>query len=129
MFEKDPSALIYSTPPIDPRIAAQRGLFVLHSTPLSPKESPASELGPVEPPSTRWETKHLGYLRSLCGTEDLATKRGRPQAKFPDMIGILVPSAVKAMLLSMLETNFGFSRSTIYPDFAGIAGVYTAKQS
>ena len=125
MLEKTPAMLIYSTPPIDPRIAAQRGLFVLHSHPLSPGESPASELGLVEPPSKSWRDTHRDKLSKLCGSGGVSSERGRPLRVFPEMIGVVVPARVKPILLQMLQTNFGFSRSSIFPDFAGLGEVYS----
>ena len=126
MLSRPPAALIYSTPPIDPRIAAQRGLFLLHSHPFPSAESPASELGLMQPPSKVWLSKHREYLSRLCGSQDLASERGRPQYLFPDMMGILVPAATKPILLDMLEKNFGFSRSSIFPDFAGLGAVFAS---
>ncbi len=128
MLDKDPAPLIYSTPPIDPRIAAQRGVFVLHSHPLDITESPESELGAVDAPTKAWTEDYAKHLEHLCGTGETAAKRGRPRAKFPGALGVVVPPAVKPVLLEMLGLNFGFSRSTIFPDFAGIAQVYAANR-
>jgi FRG domain. len=125
MLDKPPAALIYSTPPIDPRIAAQRGLFLLRSSPLPAEASPASELGEIVPPSKAWETKHQEYLSRLCGSSPLAEDIGRPQFAIPAMLGILVPAPVKPVLAEMLRQNFGFSRSSIFPDFAGLGEVYS----
>jgi len=125
MLAKPPAALIYSTPPIDPRIAAQRGLFVLHSQPLSAEASPASELGELRPPSKAWPGKYQEYLTRVCGSDPLTEDLGRPQFQFPDMLGILVPAAVKPVLSDMLRHNFGFNRASIFPDFAGLGEVYS----
>lgn len=127
MFTKPPAPLIYSTPPIDPRIAAQRGLFVLHTHPLDRNESVESELGVLSIPSAAWGRDHRSRLTTLCGTQDMASERGRPQFRFPDLIGVVVPSAVKPLILEMLKKNFGFTRSSVFPDFAGLGKLYSAR--
>jgi hypothetical protein len=113
--------LIYSTPTIDPRIAAQRGLFVLHSDPDKTASSMVSELGDFSIPST-WGLKQINDLGSAHGTAG----RGRRRTKFPEALGIVVPAAVKPVLLDRLETNFGFTRATIYPDFSGVGQVFAS---
>ena len=127
MFEKPPAPLLYSTPPIDPRIAAQRGLFVLHTHPLDRVFYPESELGFVAPPSKAWLRAHDEYLRRLCGVQDRATESGRPRFNYPDMLGVIVPAAAKPTILDMLEKNFGFNRSSVFPDFAGLGKVYATR--
>jgi len=121
---REPAALIYTTPPIDPRIAAQRGVFILHTEPRAATEWPESELGPLTYPSPQWEKNHAKKLASLCDGEDLAKRRGRMNSAFPDTIALVVPSQVKSILLEMLETNFGFTRATMFPDFAGMGEYY-----
>lgn len=119
-FEKPPAALIYSTPPIDPRIAAQRGVFVLHTAPESRAEWIESELGQLSLPSARWRTTHADQLEKLCGANELAARRGRMTVNFPSTIAVFVPRQIKPILLDMLERNFGFTRATMFPDFAGM---------
>ena len=113
--------LIYSTPTIDPRIAAQRGLFVLHSDPDSTVGSTASELGDFTAPQ-KWGTEQMQALGMASGT----VGRGRRRTKFPEALGIVVPAAVKPVLLDRLETNFGFTRATMYPDFSGVGQVFAS---
>jgi len=126
---KERARLIYSTPPIDPRIAAQRGLFVLHSHPVDDTVSEMSELGDFSMPSRgNWKRKPIEQLEAMCGPKIPDERRGRTRTHFPEAIGVVVPPVVKEVLLKMLEVNFGFTRSTIYPDFSGIGQVYATKQ-
>jgi hypothetical protein len=127
--QHDPARLIYTTPPIDARIAAQRGVFVLHTDPKSATESPTSELGKLEVPSTRWSTKHQEYLDKLCASGGIAGAAGRLQIQFPELIGVVVPAIVKPILKEMLERNFGFRRSTMFPDFSGMGEFYSERRS
>lgn len=127
-FERPSARLMYSTPLIDPRIAAQRGMFVLHTQPQGKSIWPESELGELKPPTSSWKVNYGNYLHKLCGTDDLSNKRGRMQATFPDIIGISIPSQVKSILLEMLERNFGFTREALFPDFAGLAEYYDVRR-
>ncbi|PFG32385.1 FRG domain-containing protein [Sanguibacter antarcticus] len=73
---KDKARLMYSTPPIDPRIAAQRGSFLLHSHPVSEAESSMSELGDFTQPSTgNWMADSDDALEKICGPV-MSTDRG-----------------------------------------------------
>jgi hypothetical protein len=124
-----PARLIYTTPPIDVRIAAQRGVFVLHTDPKSDATAPNSELGEPEIPTESWRTNHKRYLDQLCASEDLAAQRGRLLYQFPDLIGVVIPAAVKPILLEMLEGNFGFTRETMFPDFSGMGEFYSEQRT
>lgn len=55
----------------------------------------------------------------------IANERGRRQTVFPDIIAITVKEQVKPILLAMLQRNFGFTRDTMFPDFAGM-GQYSS---
>lgn len=127
-FEREPTALLYSTPPIDPRIAAQRGVFVLHTEPHKSIDAPESELGPLRSPSGRWTRDHARLFNDVCGASDLAGRRGRLTVHFPSTMGIVVPASVKPLLLEMLERNFGFNRSTMFPDFSGMGEYYGTRR-
>ena len=127
--DKAKARLMYSTPPIDPRIAAQRGSFVLHSHPVSEADSSMSELGDFNRPTRgNWVNNPVAALKEMCGPT-MSLAQGRPRENFPEAIGVVIPPAVKQVLLTMLEINFGFTRSSIYPDFSGIAQVYATKQT
>lgn len=115
------AALVYNTSPIDARIAAQRGEFALRTHPLTSDESPECELFEISKPSS-WSEKNL---QTLMGDTKLSEKRGRPLAKFPSVVGILVPADVKPVILELLASHFGFTRETVYPDFAGLAEYYS----
>ncbi|MEA1264172.1 FRG domain-containing protein [Microbacterium sp. STF-2] len=128
-FDRAPAALLYSTPPIDPRIAAQRGVFVLHTEPHDAVGAPESELGPLAMPTKIWAKEHRRMLHDLCGASDLAGRRGRLTFRFPTTMGIVVPAIVKPLLLEMLERNFGFNRSTMFPDFSGMGEYYGARRA
>jgi hypothetical protein len=71
--------LLYSTPPIDPRIAAQRGLFAFSTAPVSSADCRESELGlPVPSPlekGPRGETRE-GMRHRQVGEETRTACRG-----------------------------------------------------
>lgn len=114
------NALVYTTPPIDPRIAAQRGEFMLSSHPLPAHQARECELFPITKPPG-WTRNNL---EKTLGDRQLTGKAGKPQRSFPTLLGIRVPAEVKPMLSQMLERNFGFTRETIYPDWAGLAETF-----
>ncbi|WP_170224163.1 FRG domain-containing protein [Microbacterium oxydans] len=120
-----PARMLYATPPIDARIAAQRGVFAFYSAPESSSVWPESELGPLSLPSQKWGESPHRRLEKLCGPSGLANERGRRQTVFPDVIAVTVRAEVKPILLAMLEQNFGFTRDTMFPDFAGM-GQYSS---
>ena len=115
--------LLYKIPPIDPRIAAQRGVFAFARKPLNAAASPASELGLVSPGKS-WEKHAAERLAKVCDVEKWARAAGRPVEKFPNLIGIVVTAEVKVELLKVLETAHGFTWSTMFPDFAGMGAAY-----
>lgn len=121
LYKKEAGRLIYSTPTIDPRIAAQRGLFVLHSDPDATAGSGASELGDFTAP-TNWSAKDMQDLGA--GKREMG--RGRMRNRFPEALGIAVPTDVKPVLLDRLEKNFGFTRATMYPDFSGVGQMFAS---
>ncbi|MDQ1121901.1 FRG domain-containing protein [Microbacterium trichothecenolyticum] len=116
MTKKKPAALVYTTPPIDPRIAAQRGEFMFHSAPLSETDAPECELFPISRPPG-W---NVTDLRKLLGVDRPNEDRGAPRKHFPTLIGIRIPAEIKPMLRDLLSRNFGYTRETIYPDWAGL---------
>lgn len=121
-----PANLLYKIPPIDPRIAAQRGVFAFSTDPKTNGQCDASELGLPSPPST-WIPNHKERLARVCDTEKWQTRVGRPIEKFPTIIGIEVPALVKDQLLAVLRTAYGFSWSTMFPDFAGMGRAYSGR--
>lgn len=114
------AALVYATPPIDPRIAAQRGEFMLGSDPLPESAAPHCELFALSKPKG-W-TKNS--LEKMLGAAQLTGQRGRPQTRLPNLLGIVIPAEVKRMLVDMLARHFGFTRESIYPDWAGLAAKF-----
>lgn len=125
MLVKPPAAMVIATPPIDPRIAAQRGEFMFSTSPLPEAEAPECELFTVTRPAT-WSA---AKLRKTMGNEQLTTERGRIQTQYPNLMGIRIPSEVKPSLREMLKNHFGFTRETIYPDWAGLAEDYKQGKS
>ena len=91
------------------------------TSPRPESEAPECELFPVIRPP-QW-TK--GKLRKAMGAEQLQAQKGRPQNSYPNLMGIRIPKEVKPMLRDMLEVHFGFTRETIYPDWAGLAQGFT----
>jgi len=84
------SNLLYRTPPIDPRIAAQRGVFAFSTNPLSSAACTPSELGlPI--PKQNWISGSAERLSKICDTEKWANRTGRPIEVFPQFLGIAVP--------------------------------------
>lgn len=77
---KQSGNLLYKTPPIDPRIAAQRGVFGLSTSPLSRAQCKPSELGlPI--PSPYWLRDPAERLTTICDTQKWAKGQvysGRP---------------------------------------------------
>lgn len=118
---KSRASMVITTPPIDPRIAAQRGEFMFSTSPLTETEAPECELFAVRRP----QASHRGKLETAMGNEQLTSKRGQPQRAYPNLMGIRIPREVKSMLRSMLEAHFGFTRETIYPDWAGLSEGFT----
>lgn len=110
-------------PPIDPRIAAQRGVFVLVAEPPSPAESPYSEV-PIRWSRT-WSAEWEGRLSIVCGTTPLGNRRGAPVKVFPTVIGVIVPKVVKGLVREVLKTTYGLSRTSLFPDFAGLGELHS----
>lgn len=122
MLGKEPrAAMVITTPPIDPRIAAQRGEFMFSTSPLTEDEAPECELFPVRRPPA-WTRKKL---ERAMGNEQLVSQKGPRQRAYPNLMGIRVPREVKSTLRSMLKAHFGFIRETIYPDWAGLSEGFT----
>lgn len=119
------AALLFSTPPIDPRIAAQRGAFVLSSDPVPAAEDGTNELVKINIPSS-WGRVSMS---TMCGTQLRIGKRGRRQKRFPEMFVIRIPWQVKPTLMEMLEKSFGYTRESIYPDWAGLAQSFATRSS
>jgi hypothetical protein len=116
------AALVYATPPIDPRIAAQRGEFMLSTDPLPEAQAPHCELFPINKPRD-WSKRKLAKIFSDARLSD---QPGRPLQLFPSMLGIRIPCEVKPLIRSVLDANFGYTREAIYPDWAGMGQDYTA---
>jgi hypothetical protein len=116
-----PAAMVIATPPIDPRIAAQRGEFMFSTAPLPEAEAPECELFPVSRPNN-WSEDALA---KAMGAAQLTGKPGNPRKYFPNLMGIRIPKQAKPRLREMLRVHFGFTRETIYPDWAGIAERFT----
>lgn len=115
--KSDRATLLFSTPPIDPRIAAQRGAFVLSSEPLAEADEITNELMKIDKPSS-WAR---ASMTTMCGTDLSLGKSGRRQELFPNMFVIRIPWQVKSPLMGILEKHFGYTRESIYPDWAGLA--------
>ena len=118
---------LYTTPPIDPRIAAQRGLFAFARKPLTSDGCVESELG-LTLPSTDWRREHEDRLARVCDTGKWAKRQGRPIEVFPDILGIEVPALVKPVLLEVLDRSHGFTRASMFPDFAGMGQAYSGRR-
>lgn len=114
------ATLLFSTPPIDPRIAAQRGAFILSTHPPPKSKEPTTELFPTEMPPS-WSQQKMD---KMCGYDLTLGKAGRPQVNFPNIFAIRIPHQAKGEILQQLSRNFGYTRDTIYPDWAGIAESY-----
>lgn len=125
---KRPTAnLLYKIPPIDPRIAAQRGLFAFNTTPLTAAQCAESEMG-LTVPSLEWRRDHVDRLARVCDTGKWAKRTGRPIEIFPELMGIAVPALVKPVLLTVLATSYGFTQASMLPDFAGMGQAYASRR-
>lgn len=120
MLDRDQATLILEIPPIDPRIAAQRGGFIFSSKPMSFDEDQTNELIKANEPNS-WD---VDKLVKLCGRGLVVGKSGRPQVKFPNLVSILIPYQVKGMLMEILDKCFGYNRESIYPDWQGLANSF-----
>ncbi len=123
--EKPEAILMYQTPPIDPRIAAQRGMFLLASKPIPRTKCTMSELGLLDAPTKSWVSKYEEGFKKLCGGVQVSDARGRPRTTFPDMIGLVIPFELKQDISNILEKNFGFSTDSMYPDFEGLGEYFS----
>jgi len=101
---------------LDPRITAQRGLFVFAARPRSADECALAEIAHEKHPKWRHST-----LERVCSPSSWAGLRGQPPKNFPDLMGIVVPAVVKPTLRDILRRTYGFTRTTMYPDFPGLA--------
>ncbi|MFE7606558.1 FRG domain-containing protein [Brachybacterium paraconglomeratum] len=119
------AALLFSTPPIDPRIAAQRGAFVLSSDPVPASEDGTNELFKINIPAS-WDRNSMS---TMCGDKLIIGKRGRRQKRFPEMFAIRIPWQVKPTLMEILEKSFGYTRESIYPDWSGLAQSFSTPSS
>ena len=110
-----------AVPPIDPRIGAQRGVFVL--APL-PEIGSYSEL-PIAVTRT-WKAHSTERLEKLCGRASLAHAVGRLTVLFPTVMAVAVPKEIKPMLREVLDRNYGLNRRTIYPDYPGLGALFAS---
>ncbi len=125
-LKKSAGNLLYRIPPIDPRIAAQRGVFAFGTKPLTAAECAQSELG-LPLPGPTWRKDPVERLSRVCDTEKWANRRGQPIKLFPMILGIAIPALVKQKLLDVLETSHGFTWSSMFPDFAGMGQAYAGR--
>lgn len=110
-------------PPIDPRISAQRGVFVFSS---SPPSTAACRYSEVEIRwSSTWDRGWKKRLDVVCGTSSLGARRERPVEVFPTVIGIVVPKIIKPLLRRTLASTYGLSRASMFPDFPGLGELYS----
>jgi hypothetical protein len=110
----DGASYLYRVAAIDPRISAQRGLFVFSSGPKIGFPAEMDDL--ISAPAT-WSS---AKLEKICGGSRHAGMRGRPIVAFPAIIGVRVPSAVKTLVREFLERSFGYTVDAIFPDFPGL---------
>lgn len=123
---KEGGNLLYKTPPIDPRIAAQRGIFALSTSPLARSQCQPSELD-LPTPNPYWLRDPSARLAKICDVQKWANRRGSPIRVFPTTVGIAIPALVKESLLSVLKTSYGFTQASMFPDFAGMGQVYSGR--
>jgi hypothetical protein len=119
--------MLYKIPPMDPRIAAQRGVFAFATNPNTQATCKESELG-LPTPSAAWRNDAEDRLARVCDTEKWAERRGQPIRVFPSVMGITVPALVKPRLLKVLDTAHGFTQASMFPDFAGLGQVYAGRR-
>jgi hypothetical protein len=101
-------------------------VFAFSTRPLTAAECPQSELG-LPLPGRAWR-EDPDRLARVCDTEKWANRRGQPIKLFPTVIGVAVPALVKQKLLDVLETSYGFTWSSMFPDFAGMGRAYAGRR-
>lgn len=103
--------------PLDARIAAQRGSFVLAT---QESFSSYSEI-PVWIPDG-WSGKKL---ERVCDGSPWSGSRGRPVQNFPTVVGVVIPYQSKPSVIEMLLRGHGIGRHSVYPDFSGLGDEYS----
>jgi hypothetical protein len=110
----DGVSYLYQVAALDPRISAQRGLFLFSS---APRDGFAAELDDLTSPPRRW---NASKLQKICGESTHAGRRGRPVESFPKIMAVRVPALVKGAVRKFLERSFGYTTDSLFPDFPGL---------
>jgi hypothetical protein len=111
----DEQLAVYWPRPVDVRIQVQRGAFV-----FGPVPSDADTRGATSLP-LRLSGAAPGRGRPVVGRADVFGVRGRGRPPIPSVLALRIPQHTKQRLLRILETSYGYTAETIYPDLGGFA--------
>lgn len=102
--------------PVDARIQVQRGAFVLGPVPSDPTVRAATSLPlRVQAPARALRQGVIARRQVVFGP------RGRGRPVIPSILAVRVPQHTKRRLLRILETSYGYTTETIYPDLDGFS--------
>jgi hypothetical protein len=102
--------------PVDARIQVQRGAFVLGPVPSDPAVRAATSLPlRVQAPARAHRHGVIARRQAVFGA------RGRGRPVIPSILAVRIPQHTKRRLLRILETSYGYTDETIYPDIDGFS--------
>ena len=115
--DKDSPYFLWQPPPLNERIKAQRGMFVIGGLPSDEAvyEYSSIELGLLE--RDREKTR-VGKLL-VPSTGRYITEGG------PRLVIFRIGHALRRSLQQVLATRFGYTTQTVYPDFNGFAQAHS----
>jgi hypothetical protein len=111
----DEQLAVFWPRPVDARIQVQRGAFVFGPVPAEPETRAATSI------PLRVGDPQAARHRVIVGRQQVFGPRGRGRPLIPSVLAIRIPSHTKRRLLRILETAYGYSAETIYPDIDGFS--------
>jgi hypothetical protein len=111
---------VWFPPLYDQRIAAQNAGFILDGVPMTSKKTAKSF--PSSDNGTHWTRADLLASVSVYARIEKPTRQVRPNAGgFAATFSFRITARAKAEIRDMLESRFGYTRASIYPDTSGLA--------
>ena len=114
---RERSYFLWQPPPLNERIKAQRGMFIIGKLTAEPVEQTYSsiELGLLDKALEKTRVDKL-----------LEPSKGRYIAEGgPQLVIFRISPALRRTLRQVLATRFGYTTQTVYPDFNGLAQAYS----
>ena len=111
----DEQVAVFWPRPVDARIQVQRGAFVLGPVPSDPETRAATSL-PLRLRDPRAKRRQV-----IARRREIFATRGRGRPVIPSVLAVRIPQHTKRRLLRILETSYGYSDETIYPDIDGFS--------